>query len=107
METAISIIMAVVAIIVGGLCAYYRTNAKLKERAVELINIAEGMYTDATKQGGRRFTWVCDQLYSIIPLWLKTFLTREAVGRIVQTAFDWMQGFAKQQLDKLTDKITE
>lgn len=107
MDTVLNIILIIGMIILGAVATYYRANAKLKEKVAELIDQAEGMFTDATKQGGKRFEWVVDQLYGITPAWLKPMLTREAIGNIVQTAFDWMQDFARQQLDKATDKITQ
>lgn len=106
MDTVLNIILIIGMIILGAIAAYYRANAKLKEKVAELIDQAEGMYTDATKQGGKRFEWVVERLYSIIPAWLKPLLTQQAVGKIVQNVFDWMDSFAKRQADKLVDKIT-
>ncbi len=107
METAINIIAVVGMVILGAVAVYYRANAKLQEKVTELIDQAEGMYTDAKEPGGKRFEWVVERLYSIIPAWLKPLLTRQAVGKIVQSVFDWMDSFAKKQADKLVDKITE
>ncbi len=107
METVLSIIAVVGMIILGAVAVYYRTNAKLQAKANELIDTAQGMYTDATNQGGKRFEWVVDQLYRIVPVWAKPLLTREVVGNIVQTAFDWMEDFARQKADKLANKITK
>ncbi len=106
-QTIISIGLTVLGIAVGFLSTYYKTKADLQGKATALIGTAEGMYTGAAKAGGKRFEWVVDQLYGITPAWLKPLLTRETIGNIVQTAFGWMQDFARQQLDKATDKVTE
>ena len=107
MDTVINIVSVIGMVILGACVVYYRANAKLQRKVVELIDYAEGMYTDVTEAGGKRFEWVVEQLCGITPAWLKPLLTRQAVGKIVQSVFDWMQDFARQQLDKATDKVTE
>lgn len=98
----LNIALTVLGIVAGFAVTYYKTNTKLQGKAAALIDEAEGMYTDSTKAGGRRFDWVVDQLYRLIPAALKPFISRDKVGDIVQAAFDWAQAFATKQLDKVT-----
>lgn len=114
------IVKSVLFIIAGGLIVYYKTNPKLKtesdkalewiERlrgaAVEYIDRAE-LEFEGTKRGGEKFEWVVDKLYSLLPAAVKPFISREIVKDIVQSTFDLVQSYAKQQLDRLVDKVTE
>ncbi len=100
METVISIIAVVGMVVLGAVAVYYRANAKLQAKVAELIDKAQGMYTDATEPGGERFDWVVGQLYGSLPAWAKPMLTREAVGKIVQSVFDFMKSFAKKKADE-------
>ncbi len=100
MSTFITILMVIGLAVLGAATVYYKSSTKLQAKAAELINTAEGMYTDITKAGGKRFEWVVDHLYAMIPKAVQPFISKEKVGEIVQTTFDLIQAFAKQQLDK-------
>lgn len=106
------IIMAVLAVLFGGLSVYLKTNNKvietkrvLQEKVNGYINDAEAAYADTTKAGGQKREWVIDQLYNLVPSALKPFFSRELLETIVQNAFDAIQCFAAQQLDKAIDKV--
>lgn len=82
--------------------AYYRTNAKLQGAVGLLIARAETVYGEV-RTGSIKFTWVCDQIYGMIPAPVRLVITRPAVESLVQNTFDAMAAYAKVQLDKLLD----
>ena len=114
------IVKSVLYILAGGLIVYYKTSPKLKSEsdkalewlerlrgaAVEYIDRAE-LEFEGTKRGGEKFEWVVDKLYSLLPAAVKPFVSRSTVAEIVQGTFDLVQDYAKQQLDRLVDKVTE
>ncbi|SDN15791.1 hypothetical protein [Acetanaerobacterium elongatum] len=95
----VSIILTVLLVVGGFFISYFKTSATLKSKAAGLIAEAENQYRTWTKAGNQKFEWVCDQLYSLIPPWLKPLITREVVGNIVQTVFNFIEDYAKQQLN--------
>ena len=103
----VSIILTALLVVGGFFISYFKTSAKLKEKAGGLIAEAENQYRDWTKAGGKKFTWVCDQLYNITPVWLKPLLTPSVIESIVQTAFDFIADYAEQQLDKTVGKLNK
>lgn len=90
----------------GFLSAYLKTKSTLKEKVNEGIATAEEIYKDSTKAGGEKFEWVIDFLYQYIPSVLKPIFTRDMISNIIQSAFDEIQKYATQQLDKLVNKVT-
>lgn len=90
----------------GFLSAYLRTKSTLKDKVNEGIATAEEIYKDSTKAGGEKFEWVIDFLYQYIPSVLKPIFTRDMISNIIQSAFDEIQKYATQQLDKLVNKVT-
>lgn len=90
----------------GFLSAYLKTKTTLKEKVNEGIATAEEIYKDSTKAGGEKFEWVIDFLYQYIPSVLKPIFTRDMISNIIQSAFDEIQKYATQQLDKLVCKVT-
>lgn len=100
----LKVVNFILVLIIGGFGLYYQTNAKLNKKVDEFIAEAEEKYKDATKAGGVKFTWVVDQLYSIVPTFLKPIITRTNIENLVQFAFDKIEGYAVQQLDKVLNK---
>lgn len=90
----------------GFLSAYLKTKSTLKDKVNEGIATAEEIYKDSTKAGGEKFEWVIDFLYQYIPSVLKPIFTRDMISNIIQSAFDEIQKYATQQLDKLVNKVT-
>ena len=99
----ITIIETVALIVMGGIIAYYKSNAKLKGVVAELIAEAEQAF-DSTKSGGKRFAWVVNKLYELIPAPLKAIINKQMIEQIVQGTFDSMAAYAKTQLDRAVDK---
>ena len=99
----ITIIETVALIVMGGIIAYYKSTAKLKGVVAELIAEAEQAF-DSTKSGGKRFAWVVNKLYELIPAPLKAIINKQMIEQIVQGTFDSMAAYAKTQLDRAVDK---
>lgn len=99
------IIMTVLAVVFGGLSLYISGKKNVIESVTGFINDAETEFKDSVNAGGKKFEWVIDKIYSIIPTVLKPFITRELISALVQKVFDIMESYAKKQLDKVVDKI--
>lgn len=99
-QALINAALAVLTIVGGFLTLYFKKRADIKDKIVGYINTAEDMYTDATKQGGRRYEWVVDQLYGFIPAALRAVIPRAWIGDAVQWVFNYMAEFAAKQIDK-------
>ena len=78
----------------------------LRGAAVEFIARAEREF-EGTKRGGEKFAWVVNGLYNLLPDTLKPFIGKDLIESIVQSVFDSVEGYAKLQLDRLVDKVTE
>lgn len=103
----IDILQIAACLILGGLALYFKQNEKLKERATELIAEAETVYKDAAKAGGQKHEYVVNNLYSMIPSPLKIVFTKDMIATIVDNAFQWVESYAKDQLDRVVDKIVK
>lgn len=97
-------------IIFGGLCIYIQCNKKIQEKIAEItgkalafIKEAESLYTE-TKQGGEKMKWVVEQLFELVPSPVDRIITKDMIEDIVQGAFDEMEAYTKEQLDKLINK---
>lgn len=101
----LEIVKWVAIVIFGGLSLYFKTKTKLTGKVAEFINDAEQEYHGATKSGGAKFEWAVNGLYNLVPVPLQPFITKELIGRMVQAAFDKMEDYATQQLDKVESKI--
>ncbi len=113
-ESMVHILTTLAWIVVGALAAYYKSSqsaqkvvSRIKGKAPSLIAQAEREYASATKAGGQKLTWVVDHLYVYVPKWMQAFLTRNMIEKIVQTAFDGAQEYARTQLDKLANKVVK
>lgn len=113
-ETMVHILTTLGWIVFGAFAAYCKSSqsaqkvvSKVKGKAPSLIAQAEREYASATKAGGQKLTWVINRLYVYVPKWLKPFLTRKMIEKIVQTAFDGAQAYAYTQLDKLAERAVE
>lgn len=75
---------------------------KLRELAYKMIGQAESVIV-GTKKGQERFNLVLEQLYSIIPAWLRFFIPRRLLEQKLQEWFDLI----KDSLDdgKINDSI--
>jgi len=73
-----------------GYIAYLAVNRKwtrLREIAYRLIRQAETVIV-GTKKGQERFNLVLDQLYNLVPAWLRFFVPRSLLEEKLQEWFD-------------------
>lgn len=101
----ISLVLGVLTIVFGFLASYLNTKQNVKGQISKFITDAENEYKDATKAGGRKFAWVVDKAYSLVPAIFKPFITEAKIGEVVQAIFNVMDAFAKAQLNKVVDKV--
>ncbi len=101
------IVKIVAYIILGGFALYFQTNSKLHKKVSAFIDEAEAAYADTSKAGGRKFNYVVDRLYKLVPIAMKPFITRNMLESLVQEAFNVIEGYAKQQLDNAVDKVID
>lgn len=94
-------------VIFGFLALYLSSKEKVISKVTEFIAQAEADYKDATKAGGKKFEWVVNQLYNLVPTPFKMFLTKEVLGAIVQYTFDYIEKYATTLLDKSIEKVEE
>ena len=111
-ENTLHILFTVGMFLIGAAVTYLKnsqslTIAKIKSKAPEIIAQAEQEYASVTKAGGEKMEWAIDRLYVFVPVWLQPVLTRKAVQDIVQFVFDCLESYARQQLDRLTDKVAK
>lgn len=103
----IDILQIAAFLVLGGLALYFKQNEKLKEHATKLIAEAEFEYKDTAKAGGQKHEYVVNNLYSMVPSPLKIIFTKDMVATIVDNAFLWVESYAKEQLDRVVEKITK
>lgn len=106
-DMIIAIIRILIYIVLGGLALYFKTNTTLKSFVNDYIAEAEEMYKDVTKAGGQKHEYVVTKLYELIPTYMKPFFPKELVSAIVQNAFDAIEAYAKQGLDKAVTSALE
>lgn len=107
MDIILNVLQILLYILLGGLAIWFKENAQLRDNAKVLIDEAEGLFTDSTKQGGKRFEWVVDKLVELLPAPIRVIIPRSMIEQIVQNIFDSMKSFAKKNLDAIVDKYTE
>lgn len=107
MQLIFEILQVVLYVILGGFVIWYRTNTKLNQRVNDFISEAELVYKDTVKAGGMKHRYVVDRLYEIIPAPLKVLFSYDMVSQIVDKAFEGIEDYAKQQLDKIAMNYTE
>lgn len=104
LETIMQVAVPLLTIIFGALSAYLRANNKLRDRSLKYIVEAEELYKDYTKAGGKKFSWVVETLYDLIPAPLKIIVTKKCIEKIVQSSFESIEEYAKMQLDAAAEK---
>ncbi|QHJ84982.1 MAG: hypothetical protein [Bacteriophage sp.] len=100
----LEIVRIVLYVIIGFVAWYFKTNQKLQDKVTGVIDEAEYMYQDVAKAGGQKHEFAVDALYGYVPAPLKVIISRDMVSTIVDNAFDAIESYAKQQLDKVVDK---
>lgn len=106
-QQVLQIIITVLVIIVGYISLYLEKRGDLLSMATNAIAYAEDKYKDTTNAGGEKFTWVCQQLYKNVPVWLRPMITYKDVEKLVQSTFDEIEKYADMQLNSFVDKFTD
>ena len=102
----LGVVQVVLYILLGGLTLWFKTNGKLNKMVGTLIDKAEEEFI-GFKQGNERFQAVVGWLYELIPTVLKPFFPQKFIETLVQNAFDQIASFAKKQLNKAVDEVTD
>lgn len=100
--TYAQIIYTVILVILGLLISYYKSSSKFKGFIATLVNDAESL----EKTGEEKKTWVVNQIYAILPKWLRPILTKTVLSMVVQGVFDSMRQYAYKLLGKATDEAS-
>lgn len=96
------LLLTTLTVVLGFLISYLKTKSKLKDLVLRYIVQAEDSFKDM-KAGSKKFEYVVSRIYNLIPVFLKPIFTKDVIGKIVQNSFDYMQNYARQQLDKAID----
>ena len=104
-NTIINIARIVVWVILGGLSLYFKKNSELNGAANDYISEAESVYKDTVKAGGMKHEYVVEKLYELVPWYMRGVFNKEVISQIVDRAFESIESYGKQQLDKAVDKL--
>lgn len=105
--TIYEIISLMIIVIFGFLSTYFNYKTKLQATISGHISDAEHTYNDVTKSGGEKFQFVVDTIYKVVPTIFKPFITKDMIGKLVQSTFDQMAIYATKQLDTMMEKIEQ
>ena len=104
-EMFIELLKIISYLILGGIALWFRENAKIKEKTSEMIAEAEDIYKDTVKAGGMKHQYVVEELYSLVPVYMRMIFTKETISGIVDRTFESIEQYGKMQLDKAVNKI--
>ena len=97
----INIILGIVAVLISFVSYYFYIKGVLQKAANDAINDAEH---DGTT-GEEKLDLATSTVYALIPKFMRSIITKTFVKGLVQSAFDKIDAYAKQQIDK--DKKTD
>lgn len=103
-DLILNLILTCGVLLFGGFCVYVRQNVNLKAAAEKAIIAAENAYKDTTKAGGYKFKYAVNMVHSSLPAPLRLIISKDIVETVIQNTFNYMENYAKTQLDKLVDK---
>lgn len=106
-NTLIEGIYPIMLLVLTYMVSYLLTKTRVTKRVSGAIHEAELKYVGLRKEGENKLKFAIDLLYGYVPVYLKPFITRELVGRLVQETFDETKKYVDIQLDKVSDKINE
>ena len=95
-STIITILLGILAVVVSFLSYYFYIRAKINAATEDAVNNAEQDDKTATE----KMTLAVDQIYSIVPIAFKPFITKKTIQAIVQKAFDSIEAYAEKQKKK-------
>ena len=107
------IIAYILTVVLGALSVYFKRSAAAQNKAAEIENWLSVIKSSAekyivraerefvgTQRGGEKFEWVINYLFSLLPEWVKPYISPNMIADIVQSTFDAMAEYASMQLDK-------
>lgn len=92
----INIILGIVAVLGSFISYYYYIKSVLQKAANDAINNAEH---DGTT-GEEKLELATTTVYSLVPKFMRTTITKNLVKSLVQSAFDKIDAYAKQIINK-------
>lgn len=95
-ETILNVVFALLAVFFICLSYYFYIRAKINAATEDAVNNAEQDNKTATE----KMTLAVDQIYSIVPIAFKPFITKKTIQAIVQKAFDSIEAYAEKQKKK-------
>lgn len=96
MNTILTIIFAILAVLGVFLSYYFHVKAKVYAETENAVNNAE----QDDKTAAEKMAFAVDQIYSIVPVALKPLFSKKLIEKIVQKAFDKIEEYAKKQKKK-------
>lgn len=95
-ETIFNVVFALLAVFFICLSYYFYIRAKINAATEDAVNNAEQDDKTATE----KMSLAVDQIYSIVPIAFKPFITKKTIQAIVQKAFDSIEAYAEKQKKK-------
>lgn len=92
----LSIVFAVLTAVGGFVSYYFYIRNRIETQIAEQIENAE----DGTTVGEEKMAQVVASLKQLVPLILKPFITDSLIEKLVQTAFNAIEAYAKKQVEK-------
>ena len=96
LETILTIVFAVLAVIGTFLSYYFHVKAKVYAATESAVNDAE----QDDKTAEEKMELAVNQIYDIVPAVAKPLFTKKVITKIVQAAFDKIEEYAEKQVKK-------
>lgn len=95
-ELILGIVSCVVTVIALIFSYYVAIRKKIQQEALGAINSAE----DTDKIGAEKMADAVEEVYAIIPVVAKPFISKKLVETIIQSVFDKVEEYALKQANK-------
>ena len=95
-KTIFNVVLALLSVFFICLSYYFYIRAKINAATEDAVNNAE----QDDKTEAEKMSLAVDQIYGIVPIVLKPFITRKVIQAIIQKAFDNIEAYAKKQVKK-------
>ena len=93
LELILTIVFGIAAAVFTFIGYWFSIKSKIQSAAEDAINMAE----ELDKLGKEKLQAAVDQVYAIIPVVIKPFISKEMVTTLVQMTFDKMEEYALKQ----------
>ncbi|MEG1609532.1 MAG: hypothetical protein RR348_06650 [Clostridia bacterium] len=92
----INIVLGVLAVLVSFISYYFYIKSIITKETAKAVERAE----IEGKTGAEKLEIATAQVYALVPVFLKSIISREFTKQLIQQAFDKIEAYAKKQLDK-------